>query len=91
MKTVLIATDYSAAAKNASRYGIQLARILKAKVILLHAYQIPILVTEVPVIADFDEFEKESLRNILAEKKILDPQMELDIECISSFGFVVDD
>ncbi|HEV8082722.1 MAG TPA: universal stress protein [Chitinophagaceae bacterium] len=41
MKTILIATDFSAASRNASLYGIALAHSLNAKVILLSAYQVP--------------------------------------------------
>jgi len=41
MKTILVATDFSAASRNASLYGIALARLLDAKIILFNAYQIP--------------------------------------------------
>ncbi len=41
MKTILIATDFSAASRNASLYGIALAQSLNAKVILFSAYQVP--------------------------------------------------
>jgi len=39
MKTILIATDFSEAADNACKYGLALARDFKAKVYLLHAFQ----------------------------------------------------
>ena len=39
MKTILIATDSSTAARNATTYGFQLARQMQAKVILFTAYQ----------------------------------------------------
>ncbi len=41
MKTILIATDFSEASRNASVYGIALAQSLNAKVILFSAYQVP--------------------------------------------------
>lgn len=41
MKTVLIATDFSEAARNASFYGISLANTLGANVILFHSYNLP--------------------------------------------------
>jgi nucleotide-binding universal stress UspA family protein len=41
MNTILIATDFSPASRNASLYGVQLAKTIKAKVILFTAYQVP--------------------------------------------------
>ena len=38
MKTILIATDFSAASRNASLYGIDLAKALNAKIILFNAF-----------------------------------------------------
>ncbi len=41
MKTILIATDFSPASANALLYGVLLAEVLNAKVILFHAYTPP--------------------------------------------------
>src|SRR6185503_15553734 len=41
MKAILIATDFSNASRNASLYGMELAKSLKAKIILFNAYKIP--------------------------------------------------
>ncbi len=41
MKTILIATDFSKAAKNAMMYGIEFAKAIQAKVILFNAYAVP--------------------------------------------------
>jgi nucleotide-binding universal stress UspA family protein len=38
MQTILIATDFSEASKNASLYGIDLAKSIEARVVLLHVY-----------------------------------------------------
>lgn len=40
MQTFLIATDFSAASRNATQYGIELARAFNARVILVSAYQL---------------------------------------------------
>lgn len=40
MKTILIATDFSEASRNASLYGLQLAKALNANVILFTAYHV---------------------------------------------------
>ena len=41
MKTVLIATDFSKAARNALVYGLQVAKEINANVILFNAYTVP--------------------------------------------------
>ena len=41
MKTILIATDFSIGSRVASLYGVQLAKALRAKVILFNAYKVP--------------------------------------------------
>ena len=47
MKTFLIATDFSAASRNATQYGIALAKAFNGRVILASAYQqVPVTVTE---------------------------------------------
>lgn len=47
MKTFLIATDFSAASRNATQYGIALAKAFNGRVILVNAYQqVPVTVTE---------------------------------------------
>src|SRR6476620_5234597 len=42
MKTILIATDFSDASRNAMFYGFEFARAMDARVILLHVYKAPI-------------------------------------------------
>ena len=41
MITILIATDFSSASRNATLYGLQLAREINAGIILFNAYDIP--------------------------------------------------
>ena len=42
MRTFLIATDFSEASRNATRYGLHLAKAMQAKVVLLSVYQVPL-------------------------------------------------
>lgn len=51
MKTILVLTDFSSAAEHATRYAAVLAKTVNASVTLLHAYQLPLPVTEMPVLA----------------------------------------
>jgi len=41
MKTILIATDFSKASRNAMLYGAELAKEINANIILFNAYDIP--------------------------------------------------
>jgi nucleotide-binding universal stress UspA family protein len=46
MKTVFIATDFSVAAENATKYGIAMASDLGLKIVLFNAYQVPLSIPE---------------------------------------------
>ncbi len=47
MKTILCPVDFSANATNAVRYAVKLNEKLKAKIILLHIYETPVLYTDI--------------------------------------------
>jgi nucleotide-binding universal stress UspA family protein len=50
-KTILVPTDFSKAAANATEYAINLANDLQANVLLLYVYNLPLMpYTEVPVV-----------------------------------------
>ena len=49
MKTILIATDFSPAALNAGNYAADMALVIKANLVLLHTYLVPVSYAEVPV------------------------------------------
>ena len=73
MKTILVATDYSKAASNALQYAIELAKFSKAKLVLFHAYDIPVPVTEFPAVIPvaIHELEEENRKAITTlENKI---------------------
>lgn len=46
MKTVFIATDFSVASENATKYGIAMASDLGLKIVLFNAYQVPLSIPE---------------------------------------------
>jgi nucleotide-binding universal stress UspA family protein len=46
MKTVFIATDFSVASENATKYGIEMASDLGLKIVLFNAYQVPLSIPE---------------------------------------------
>lgn len=50
MKTIIIPTDFSPIATNALHYGIDMAQTINASILLLNVYQVPVTITDVPVV-----------------------------------------
>jgi nucleotide-binding universal stress UspA family protein len=62
MKTILLPTDFSAAANNAANYAANMALAVKADLFLLHVYDTAVGYSEVPLLIDPEEL-KESAEN----------------------------
>jgi len=77
MKKIIVPTDFSPAALNAVNYAADLALAIHAEIHLLHIYQIPISVTETPLVF----ISVEELRDN-AEKKLA--KLKKDLEHITS-------
>ena len=73
MKTILIGTDFSAASRNASLYGVQLAKDIGANIILFNAYEVPVLVSGLGVRISRYSVMMETHKRLLEEAGILDP------------------
>ena len=71
MKTILVATDFSAAATNAANYAAQMALTINADILLLYVYQIPVGYLEVPVAVGLEDIR------IGAEQQINDLKEQL--------------
>jgi nucleotide-binding universal stress UspA family protein len=52
MKTILVATDFSAAALNAAEYAVEMAQVINANITLLHVCQVPVTYGEVPAMVN---------------------------------------
>ena len=52
MKTIIVPTDFSPAALNAANYAADMAKAIKADLLLFHAYYVFVTYTEVPPIID---------------------------------------
>jgi nucleotide-binding universal stress UspA family protein len=93
MKTILVPTDFSKVAENAANYAVEIATLMKAKVILFHSYRIPVVTTEVPIVMpSLAELEKdcmEGLQKIAA--KLHSKHINLNVECVVKCGFAVED
>ena len=71
MKHILIATDFSPAARCATSYGIRLAAQLNAKVSLASAYEtLPIPVTDDPDILEPDDMEDLVMQQLIREARL---------------------
>lgn len=81
MKTILLATDFSSAARNACLYGIELAKSFNARLILFNAYQqVPVPVTEIPVIITPEDMRIMMEEQLIREAMILKAGNDIDME-----------
>ena len=91
MKTILVPTDFSTTAQNAAEYAIGLAKHIDAQVIFLHVFDVPVVVTDIPVVInDYEEFEqikKQQLENY-EHKLIAKHGKDLIISSILRPGFI---
>ena len=61
MKTIIVPTDFSPIATNAMNFAAEMAVNINASLMLLHVYQVPVSMTDVPVVlVSADELKKES-------------------------------
>lgn len=93
MKTILLPTDFSSTADNALNYALTLAKKQNIKIILLHVYQVPAPIAEVP----FGVLNEERLAlKANSENKIKNLEMRIQhaggisYECLVEEGAAVD-
>ncbi|HSY75379.1 MAG TPA: universal stress protein [Bacteroidia bacterium] len=94
MKTILVPVDFSSTAENAAEYAAEFAKYLKAKLILLHVYSVPVPVADVPIttIIPLEEIEKENIKRLKAFNKTLNHKYPgIETEMITRIGFVVEE
>lgn len=76
MKTIVVATDFSAAASNAATYAADMALAVKADLFLLHVYQLPMYYGEVPVQINVDDWQKDAENSLYQLRKELEKQTQ---------------
>lgn len=95
MKTILVPTDFSETSTNALNYAAKLAQYTKAKLMLFHAYHVPMIVTEVPFVMTSEDMQLEEKSNeqmkFIVEGIQKKYEYKLDIEYISVPGFAADE
>jgi len=80
METILIATDFSSAARNATQYGFELSKAINAKVILFNAYQLPSSHPESLVYLPPVDLEKSSYEQLANEAEYFDSHSTVLLE-----------
>jgi len=92
MKQILVPTDFSDDARNASHYAAKLAEKLNASITLLHAYMLPTPVSEVPyVMINAEEMQKENEEIARAEAEKLKATYKVQVNYIVRLGFPSDE
>lgn len=86
-------TDFSDVAKNAIDFGIELAKISKAKLVLFNVYNIPPLTAAGSMIITSSDMEKQAMEGLKKiEKGIYHKHgNNVQVECKCSKGFPVDE
>jgi nucleotide-binding universal stress UspA family protein len=93
MKTIIVPTDFSLPASNALLYAGQLAESIGASVFILHVYQLPISMNEVPaLLISAEELREKAEFNLdKSRQMLLKVHPSLDIRMESRLGDVVDE
>lgn len=72
MKTIIVPTDFSPTATNAMNFAADMAININASIMLLHVYQVPVSMTDVPVVlVSADELRKNSETRLQELKEAL--------------------
>ena len=70
MKTIVVPTDFSAISNNAMNYAAGMARETGASLMLFHAYQVPVSMTDVPIVlVSVEELQKNADSKMADVKK----------------------
>src|SRR5882672_3117455 len=94
MKTILVPTDFSPIAENAMRFAADMAQHIKAAVLLLHVYQLPVVVSEVSMVMMSEEelrTESDERLNGLKEKLEKQTMGQVPVFIQSRFGNVTNE
>lgn len=91
MKTILVPTDFSKAANNAAEYATHLAKDIKAKILLFHAYHVPIPASDVPIMVSTEDMQKENEMLLKKEATRLHNLTGVEIKYEATMGFAVDE
>lgn len=90
MKTILCPTDFSKSSENAVKYAAALARLYKSKIVLMHAYETPVIYTDVTVSSvqiDYELLRETALKQLRKfYAKIIETVKDVSFELILQQG-----
>ena len=69
MKTIIVPTDFSPVATNAMKFAVDMATNINASVMLFHVYQVPVSMSDVPIVMVSAEELRRSSETKLQELK----------------------
>ncbi|MEO6302447.1 MAG: universal stress protein [Bacteroidia bacterium] len=94
MKTILVPTDFSEAARNASLYAAEFAKTIQCKIILYHTYHIPIVIASdvtTSVMLDPQLVQEENEERIAKEAVYIREKTGHEVTTMLTEGFAVDE
>lgn len=93
MKSIIVATDFSASAEQATDYAARLCQRLQASLVLVHTYQMPVTMSDMPVMMVSAEELKNSAEKSLMQSKdaILQMFPDLAVQVEARMGDLVDE
>lgn len=94
MKKIIVPTDFSPAALSAVHYAADMAVKIDASLLLLHVYQLPITITDAPlVLVSVDDLKENAEKKLAALKSDVERVTfdKLVVETISRLGDLADE
>jgi nucleotide-binding universal stress UspA family protein len=93
MKTIVVPTDFSTSAQHATLYAAEIAKAINASVLLLHVYQIPVTMSEFPVlIVSGEELKNNADAGLQKAKEAAEKAMPgVPFKTESKMGDIVDE
>ena len=89
---ILVPTDFSTEARNASFHAAELAKAFNAGLYLFHAYLLPTPVSEVPyVMVTVDELQKENETHLKNEADLLREKYNIRVDSLVRIGIPSDE
>lgn len=90
MKNIFIVTDFSEASKNAGLYGIELAKLFDANVILFNAYQTPVQIPESYIFFTPEDVCESTKLLLKQEAVMINPGNKVNMEIYCAEGLPSD-
>ena len=93
MNIIVVPTDFSPSADNAMKYAAELAQTVNASLLLVHVYQIPVSMSDVPVLMiSAEELKVNADKGLERVRELLQKNYpSLDIKTDSRLGDVVEE